>query len=753
MAKTGGTRLTLEDLIQAQQKMAEKGDTRAAEQVKRLTAIAEEEKARAAAAKQQESFDKLTATLEKKLKQDAVPPKVLVEIQQSLVEESGKGLNANLIKLFEEFKKANTKQGVSGNQEAPAKTKPERDEKRAAELLEQRSKEQARRYIPTIADKIGWKTPATKSVLGYARAVGQMAKGAVSLENIFDVEKIRAQGGKGLLGGTVLRKAEENEYVRDRLIVEKNRMLNLPQYQGEKGRKLAEKKFRTTFRQAQTTQGEIAANEKAIADLRARGTSERDIQQAGLIKTRETLDVRLTEQEAIYRGARRADEASVTREASAEASKPSRKKKPTVVPEQQATEAAAAVKKTRAGLIGKKKTQPAAEIAGVAVTPAVELQTPTTAAEASKPSRKKNPTVVPQQQAADAVTALAAPASEPSIQKTPVVVPDQPTAPVGVVPVSAAAAEASKPSSKKNPTVIPEQQATSALGPAIALATPAPSVAAQPITAAGKEAQSENARLMNEQTALLKQIADNTAKQAQPVKPNAPASDQPPSEGGGLLDDIIDIDLPLRRGPRAPKTAPKVPSKGAGVLSKLGGVARTVGKVAVPLAAAGSVYSGVTDIAEGKSVETVSDIVPEGWGKINPFSWAFKGGAYLGGKINKGVEAVTGGQSLGGKIYDWLNPSEAMPITKAPVTPAIQPPQQIKPDTKVAAPAPQGADQVYNKSGENAAAIQKPVAAAPVVINAPTMTTTNQTQNYAPKSPPRNTESSYQQYLRARFAG
>lgn len=75
----------------------------------------------------------------------------------------------------------------------------------------------------------------------------------------------------------------------------------------------------------------------------------------------------------------------------------------------------------------------------------------------------------------------------------------------------------------------------------------------------------------------------------------------------------------------------------------------------------------------------------------------------------------------------------ATPGTAVPATPAV-------------------GDMVYTRSEENAAAAATPPAApsAPVVINAPT--NVQQTSNYGTKSPPRNTESSYQQYNRARYS-
>lgn len=71
----------------------------------------------------------------------------------------------------------------------------------------------------------------------------------------------------------------------------------------------------------------------------------------------------------------------------------------------------------------------------------------------------------------------------------------------------------------------------------------------------------------------------------------------------------------------------------------------------------------------------------------------------------------------------------------------------------VQAPAPQGANAVYNQSGQNAGVAAQPTVVpiiAPTTNN--TSTNVNNTTQSAAKSPPRNTESSIQQYNRQRYA-
>ena len=97
-----------------------------------------------------------------------------------------------------------------------------------------------------------------------------------------------------------------------------------------------------------------------------------------------------------------------------------------------------------------------------------------------------------------------------------------------------------------------------------------------------------------------------------------------------------------------------------GAMGAIGGIARgagaLVGKLALPLTAGISAVSGIMDESKGKHIDSISDVVPEGfWGKVNPFEWAMNGGRYVGNKFNKVTGAIGGALgigSLGGGIYN-----------------------------------------------------------------------------------------------------
>lgn len=124
--------------------------------------------------------------------------------------------------------------------------------------------------------------------------------------------------------------------------------------------------------------------------------------------------------------------------------------------------------------------------------------------------------------------------------------------------------------------------------------------------------------------------------------------------GGGILDSIMDL------------------------TTKFGGISKMVGgltKVAAPLAAGLAVFQGVDDLLEGKKVESIGDVVPEGMNKLNPFAWAMRGGMYVGEKFNQGYKAVVG-EELGDTIFNALNPEAAETLKRA----------RAKPGTVEAAP-------------------------------------------------------------------
>lgn len=148
------------------------------------------------------------------------------------------------------------------------------------------------------------------------------------------------------------------------------------------------------------------------------------------------------------------------------------------------------------------------------------------------------------------------------------------------------------------------------------------------------------------QTTLLQEIRD-ILKEPKPKDSQKPPAAQLVAPTG--------LPLPL------PTTGPKSgPSRKAPPLARkamdIGGTVFRKAKQAAPWVAATSGATNViTDIAQGKKIESLGDIVPEGWNVINPFDWAARTGAYVGEKINVGYGAASaalgGSGSLGGDIH------------------------------------------------------------------------------------------------------
>jgi hypothetical protein len=318
------------------------------------------------------------------------------------------------------------------------------------------------------------------------------------------------------------------------------------------------------------------------------------------------------------------------------------------------------------------------------------------------------------------------------------------------------------------------------------------------------EQTAENLRMMADQNETLKQIEENTRGLASP----AGVSKTPPAQesgSGGLLGAITGMfggggllrrggailsragtgivsagraiasgaaNLATRAAPiltqvgesaasgaanLATKAAP-VATQAGGVLSKAGGLAKGIlGKAALPLAAGMAVYDGVTgykDAAENLGIEGREATTGE---KASSAAGSIVSGLTFGlldkKSASKGIASFFGAGTGVSTRAD--QPAQNTPMTLEEINAAkesLRRGNSTNMATDVSAPTPQSADTVYNKSSENAAAAQQPASQAPVVINAPTTNSVQQTQNYAPKSPPRNTESSLQQYNRAKYA-
>lgn len=167
----------------------------------------------------------------------------------------------------------------------------------------------------------------------------------------------------------------------------------------------------------------------------------------------------------------------------------------------------------------------------------------------------------------------------------------------------------------------------------------------------------EAAKKQEQQNTLLTEIRDILKSGGVTGAPAAGATDA----GGLSLPDLPNFRLPSLGGlAKGAARGAGALARGAGNLLK-GGVQMAnaplsgVAKIAAPLAAGMAVGEGVMDLAEGKKVEEIGQVVPEGWSKLNPFSWAMRGGMYAGEKLNKGYGAVSeklgGSGSLGGDIF------------------------------------------------------------------------------------------------------
>lgn len=316
------------------------------------------------------------------------------------------------------------------------------------------------------------------------------------------------------------------------------------------------------------------------------------------------------------------------------------------------------------------------------------------------------------------------------------------------------------------------------------------------------EAEEESNRMMGDQTATLKRIEENTSvlkdmasKLAVPVAAAGAAAES----GGGLgLGDIANVG---KRG--LGKLGGAVKRVGGNWLGKVGGigkVAKGFGIGAIGSLAGEGLQWGGDKLKEAGYEETGKAVNVAGKSAEYAGYGAMIGSVIPG--VGTAIGAGVGGLIGAGKgIYDQYFGDKATPVEKAPatreyevsgvtsdqivnhpnyqkyyqealngrtgpdaermarkhasmkVTGDIARSQAKQPATAaVPATATSTADSVYKQSGDNVAAAQQTTQAAPsqTIINAPT--NVNNTSNFGPKSPPRNTESSLQQYNRSKFA-
>lgn len=129
---------------------------------------------------------------------------------------------------------------------------------------------------------------------------------------------------------------------------------------------------------------------------------------------------------------------------------------------------------------------------------------------------------------------------------------------------------------------------------------------------------------------------------------------------------------------------------------------------------------------------------------------ALKGSGYTAtGAMYKAPDGkVVAAKDLPPELKGKLN---ALKIPGLNIPDAIKPKPPGPTPAKPSAPPPKAADTVTTGSATNAAARDQKGVNVPIVVNSPSSTNIQQTSNYAPKYPARNSDSSIQQYNKSRL--
>ena len=288
-----------------------------------------------------------------------------------------------------------------------------------------------------------------------------------------------------------------------------------------------------------------------------------------------------------------------------------------------------------------------------------------------------------------------------------------------------------KKSSSNSTPAKPTKQVAALLKSPVVNDQPSAAVSSVTTSASGllgtpSEVAEESNRKLDEQTALLKHLVDNTEPLAKAevvsskaLKKEEKEQAQPTqSTGGGILSDITGA---------ASDVIGNVASKGAGGLAKgagglVKGAGRLLGKVALPLAAGMAVVDGIS-----------------GYQKASE-SLDIKGReATTGEKMSSAAGSVVSGLTFGLLSEKTASKGIANFFGAGPdkATPTAEPPAS--------------ADTVYNQSAENAGSGTK-ATQTPIIVNAPA-TVSNSVSTNVNRSSPRNNDSTAKDFIRSRYAG
>lgn len=252
--------IRLEDLIKEQQKMVALGSKNAQATLDRLEEIA---KTTADSEKihKQDRLLQVAQTFEA-IKADKDDDRIVEATEKGLLEKTGDGLNANVLKLIDVIKgKSNPSQGSASG------TVPEGQDGARAEqtrkVLEERSKEQAARYYPTFEERIGYKKPEEGSgIKGMFQSLMGMFKTGLKIENFVDMKSPPS----GLIGADLRKEYDRENYIKDQLATG-----------ATTNPELASKRFDKVYSESRT----LSETNKQIEEMRARGLTDDQIARTG----------------------------------------------------------------------------------------------------------------------------------------------------------------------------------------------------------------------------------------------------------------------------------------------------------------------------------------------------------------------------------------------------------------------------------------------------------------------------------------
>jgi hypothetical protein len=781
MAKTPS--VNLKDLISRQRELAAAGDANAVKQLARLEKLASESQAPMVvvqdaptgqpSSKTAESLDKIA--------------------RKGLLDKTGDGLNANVVKLTDAIRKS-----MKGERQG---TGPEQSTSRAIAGYTPTVREGLQDRVKQMSEKAGGQYNASLKE-GLQEKFSQFKK-LGSLEGWFDMSEGK---NKGLVGQAVRRKMGENQYVKDQKEVNPQ-VRNMKQYKDLTDEEYEAKRaadLRKQYNRAQVTARAQRDNENRISELTASGYEESDLSRTGLITKREDLNTQQLKDNPALRAENKRlladiEEATPT----AVASKPKKASSPKKSESTEANPISAVADSLTASAAGSSE-QSAENLRMMAdqnqILKQVEENTRGLAGLSGPSKVSKNPSSQESGEGGGGILGSIADMFGGKggglLKKGGALLG---RAGSGIMTAGRAVASAASPLLSQAGGLAGRAIAgAGGLGGIAAAAAPIAAVygAANVVDyglgklGVGKDAEGNDLQVDKEQDdanwkkmswseklqsgvargiekvggfvglgnvsqeAAAQRVKNETEYFAKKEAPNTI-----PAENDTIKAMQAERDAFAKRGPvsdsaQSQKAYEKVlAAKDKAIESekqKVGSSPTDVPSKATPV----STGDQRTPAMLARSAQTAKENVGVLSNTANFEREATKlgldpnnaTGIYEGGQLTSITDKTTG------KSYPIaVDPSKQSSVDAARSMRAAND-NSAKLTTAAAAPEPRAADSVYTQSSENAAATQQGASQAPVVINAPTTNSVQQTQNYAPKSPPRNTESSLQQYNRAKYA-